>query len=169
MKRLSLLFVAGFVLFVNVGVVKGEFQMIEDGKKVKFNYTLTVKGEIADTSEGRGPLEYVHGQGKIIKGLESQLKGLKVGDEKTVVVSAEDGYGPVDPNAVVDLPKSNLAPDVAPEKGMVLQMQPKDGQVIPGTVEEVDEETLKANEALIEWIEALDDVDVVYHNMAMPS
>lgn len=37
--------------------------------------------------------------------------------------------------------------------------------MIPKAYVECDAETIKANEALIEWLEALDDVDAVYHNM----
>lgn len=38
-------------------------------------------------------------------------------------------------------------------------------EMIPKVYVECNEEVLKANEALIEWLEALDDVDNVYHNM----
>lgn len=38
-------------------------------------------------------------------------------------------------------------------------------QMIPKSYIEVDEENAKANLALIEWLENLDDVDAVYHNM----
>jgi len=38
-------------------------------------------------------------------------------------------------------------------------------EMIPKNEVQCDEETVKANEALIEWIEDLDDVDAVYHNM----
>ncbi len=38
-------------------------------------------------------------------------------------------------------------------------------QMIPKSYVEVDEETGAANLALIEWLENLDDVDAVYHNM----
>lgn len=38
-------------------------------------------------------------------------------------------------------------------------------EMIPRVYVECDEEAAKANLALIEWIEALDDVDEVYHNM----
>ncbi|MGE5196859.1 MAG: YebC/PmpR family DNA-binding transcriptional regulator [Anaerolineae bacterium] len=41
-------------------------------------------------------------------------------------------------------------------------------EMIPKTLVECDEETARANLALIEWIEALDDVDAVYHNMKLP-
>ncbi|MDR3624340.1 MAG: YebC/PmpR family DNA-binding transcriptional regulator [Chlamydiales bacterium] len=38
-------------------------------------------------------------------------------------------------------------------------------EMIPKTYVEVDEETAKANFGLIDWLEDLDDVDAVYHNM----
>jgi YebC/PmpR family DNA-binding regulatory protein len=38
-------------------------------------------------------------------------------------------------------------------------------EMIPKVWVECDEETVKANLALIEWIEGIDDVDEVYHNM----
>lgn len=41
-------------------------------------------------------------------------------------------------------------------------------EMIPKVYVDCDEETMKANLALIEWLEQLDDVDVVYHNMNLP-
>lgn len=40
-------------------------------------------------------------------------------------------------------------------------------EMIPKNLVECDEETGKANAALIEWLEGLEDVDAVYHNMKM--
>lgn len=41
-------------------------------------------------------------------------------------------------------------------------------EMIPKVYVDCDSETIKANLALIDWLEQLDDVDVVYHNMNMP-
>ncbi len=41
-------------------------------------------------------------------------------------------------------------------------------EMIPKTYVECDMETAKANLALIEWIEQLEDVDAVFHNMKIP-
>ena len=82
--------------------------MIKEGSKVKFDYTLTVDGNVADTSAGRGPLEYTHGAGHIIPGLEKELLGLKVGDKKTVKVAPEEGYGKVLEEAIRRVPKSSI-------------------------------------------------------------
>lgn len=41
-------------------------------------------------------------------------------------------------------------------------------EMIPKVFVDCDEETIKANEGLIEWLEDIDDVDAVYHNMNLP-
>lgn len=79
--------------------------MINKGAKVKFDYTLTVDGKVQDTSAGRGPLEYTHGEGQIIKGLEEVLEQMNAGDKKTVHVEAEKAYGPVLQEAIKRVPK----------------------------------------------------------------
>jgi len=82
--------------------------MIKQGSKVKFDYTLRVDGDVRDTSQGRGPLEYQHGAGHIIKGLEKELEGMKAGEAKTVKVSAKEGYGEVNPAAKKMIPASSV-------------------------------------------------------------
>ncbi len=82
--------------------------MIKDGSKVKFDYTLTVDGQVADTSAGRAPLEYTHGAGHIIKGLEKEMTGMNVGDKKTVTVKPEEGYGLVLEEAIRRVPKTSI-------------------------------------------------------------
>lgn len=119
--------------------------MIENGKTVKFHYTLSVKGDVVDSSKDKDPLQYVHGEKKIIPGLERELTGLEVGAQKKVVVGPEDAYGPVDPNAFADIPRKMLAPDVEPKNGMMLQVPAKDGKMLTGTIVEVQDETLKLN------------------------
>lgn len=41
-------------------------------------------------------------------------------------------------------------------------------EMIPKTCVDVDVETAKANVALIDWLESIEDVDAVYHNMNLP-
>jgi len=56
---------------------------IENGKKVKVDYSISVEGVgVIESSESRGPLEYVHGKHSLPMGLETQLKGMGQGEEK---------------------------------------------------------------------------------------
>ena len=65
---------------------------VENGKKVTFHYTLTIDEKVIQTSEGRQPMSYTHGSGQIIPGLASEIEGMNEGEEKRVMVSAQDGF-----------------------------------------------------------------------------
>ena len=116
--------------------------VVAKGKKVTFDYTLTVDKQVVETTTGKKPLEFVQGEGMLIPGLEKELAGMKVGDSKTVVVKPEDGYGAVNPQLVREFDKAKLPTDMKPEKGMVLEMQDPQGQAYPCTIAEVKDKTV---------------------------
>lgn len=140
LKVLLCIFV--FCAGMHAGMLKGEEIDIEKGSKVSFDYTLTVDGEVVDSSDGRDPFTYTHGEGQIVPGLERNLEGLHVGDEKEVSVSPEEGYGVVDPNAFKDVPRSTLPPNVNIDPGMMLQAQNPNGNVITVKVIELKDDTV---------------------------
>jgi FKBP-type peptidyl-prolyl cis-trans isomerase SlyD len=84
----------------------------------------------------------VHGEGKIIPGLASELEGMKEGQEKTVEVSPEGAYGKEDPEAFKEISKSSLPEGLEPKAGMMLQMQGPEGQPVPVKVAEVKDEAV---------------------------
>lgn len=53
-------------------------------------------GELFDTTDGDEPVMIIQGRGHIVPGLESALYGMRIGDEKDVVVDADEGYGEYD-------------------------------------------------------------------------
>ncbi|MBI4597654.1 MAG: peptidylprolyl isomerase [Candidatus Omnitrophica bacterium] len=118
---------------------------IQNGMMVQIDYTLTVDGAVVDSSQGRSPLSYVQGQGEIIPGLEKQLAGLKVGDARDVTVAPEEGYGAVDPQAYVEVPKTQLPPEMTPAVGLALQGTSKNGQPFRATISKVDKDTVILN------------------------
>ncbi len=66
---------------------------IQDNTVVQFSYKLTVDGEEVESNL----LEYLHGHGNIIPGLENELAGMQEGESKKVLVQAADAYGEFDP------------------------------------------------------------------------
>lgn len=100
--------------------------MIKDGSKVKIHYTLTVEGEVADSSRDGDPLEYEHGSGMIIVGLEEQLLGKKPGDAFQATIPPAKAYGEHAAEAVQEVPKESFG-----EKSDQLQV----GGVVTGEVE----------------------------------
>jgi len=111
---------------------------VEKDRVVAIEYILKDdEGKVLDQSGGRGPLEYLHGHGNIIDGLESALAGKVAGDAFEATIEPKDGYGEFDETRVFEVPKSELGPQVKPQKGMVLTMTAPSGTRIPVTVVKV--------------------------------
>jgi len=121
---------------------EGERMVVENGRSVSFDYTLTVDGEVVDSSKGAQPLQYTHGEKQIISGLAKQLEGMGVGDEKIVEVMPEEAYGTVDLKAFREVPKTSLPEGAEPEVGMFLEVQGPDGKGFPVKVSEVKENSI---------------------------
>lgn len=110
---------------------------VEKDRVVGIEYVLKDdEGQVLDQS-GRTPLEYLHGHGNIIDGLESVLSGKSAGDSFEAAIEAKDAYGERDESRVFEVPKSDLGPQVQPQKGQVLTMTSPSGVRIPVTVVKV--------------------------------
>jgi len=110
---------------------------VSAGKQVTIDYTLIVNKEVVETSVGKTPLVYVVGSHSIIPGLESQLTGMRLNEEKDVVVAPKDAYGDVDPKALKEFPKTALPKGMDPKVGMILQATAPDGSQFPAKIAEI--------------------------------
>lgn len=116
---------------------------VSDGLIVSLDYALRLDdGEVIDTSAGREPLDYLHGSGQIIPGLEQELHGLAVGDEKDVEVAPADGYGLRDADAFQEIPMAAFPPDAELEPGMAFELLSNSGDPITAFVAEVRPESV---------------------------
>jgi FKBP-type peptidyl-prolyl cis-trans isomerase SlyD len=76
---------------------------------VAIDYTLKdSSGAVLDSSQGREPLRYLHGNGHVVSGLESALEGAKPGDRLEVSLDAGDAYGERDERLVVQVARSQF-------------------------------------------------------------
>ncbi|MFP1630328.1 peptidylprolyl isomerase [Zhengella sp. ZM62] len=115
----------------------------KNGDNVKIHYTGTLAdGTKFDSSEGRDPLAFQLGAGQIIPGLEKEIAGMAVGDQKTVTIAADEAYGERDPRQVQQVPRNALPPDLEPQVGMQLQAQTPNGVPVQLIVIEVAEDTI---------------------------
>ena len=117
---------------------------------VLIHYTLTNDaGETLDSSAGREPLAYMHGQGNIIAGLEAALVSRSAGDKLNVRIAPSDGYGDVDPSLVQEVPRSALRGIDDVTVGMRLQTQSARGpQVVVVTAVSDESVSIDANHPL---------------------
>jgi FKBP-type peptidyl-prolyl cis-trans isomerase SlyD len=118
-------------------------QKVAANMAVSMDYTLTVDGEVLDSSKENGPLEFLQGYGNIIPGLESALDGMAIGESKDLVVAAKDGYGESDPKEIKDVSRDEFPEEIPLKPGVNLEMKDEDDNVLHGTILEVGEENIK--------------------------
>lgn len=126
-------------------------QQANTGDKVKVHYHGRLRnGETFDSSQGRDPLEFEVGAGQMIKGFDDGVKGMKVGDKKTVEIGPDDAYGQREEENLIEFPKDQFPPDMKPEPGMQLMLGNDQGQQFPVVVAEVKDDSvvLDANHPL---------------------
>ena len=80
--------------------------VVESGDTVKFHYTGSCDGRVFDTTyedvareagiynkeKYYGPVEVLVGAGRVVKGLEEALEGMRLMEEKEVVIPPEKGF-----------------------------------------------------------------------------
>jgi FKBP-type peptidyl-prolyl cis-trans isomerase SlyD len=122
-----------------------------ENKVVSIDYTLKDdEGNVVDTSQGSEPLSFIFGNGSIIPGLEKAIAGKGEGDEISVSVEPEEGYGEYDESLILQVTKDKFQEPDNIQEGMQVQAQGQDGQVQILTIKAVDgaQVTLDANHPL---------------------
>jgi len=113
---------------------------IEDHNVVVLHYTLKdAKGTVIDQSND-GSFAYLHGVNNIIPGLECALAGKKAGDELTVIVKPEEGYGLREESKLQEVSKTMFESNSDIVVGSQFHAQEPGGEVLVVTVMEVNDE-----------------------------
>lgn len=124
-------------------MIGNKITQVAENLIVTIEYTLTVGKEILDSSDEEGPLEYLHGFANIIPGLEKELLGMRVGESKKVTVAPADGYGELEEDALMDVPRAEFPDDFPIEEGVELEIMDDDENIVLVTIVEVGDENIK--------------------------
>jgi len=104
---------------------------VKKGDIVNVHYTGKLEdGTVFDSSAGGAPLEFKMGEGEFLKGLEDGVLGMETGEEKTIRIPAEEGYGVYMKEKVFEFAKDRAPENFNPEIGQELQMYRADGMPI---------------------------------------
>jgi len=126
-------------------------QQVKNGDIVRVHYhgKLT-DGTTFDSSEGLTPLEFEVGAGMMIPGFDSGVLGMSIGEKKTINIPAEEAYGLVQDDLLMEFPIDRFPPDMKPEVGMTLNMSNGQGQQFPVVIADVKDDVviLDANHPL---------------------
>lgn len=104
---------------IKTDTVVGKGKEAVAGKSVEVNYTGWLhepkapnqRGKQFDSSVGRGPFSFPLGGGRVIKGWDEGVAGMKVGGKRTLVIPPELGYGARGAGGVIP-PNATLVFDV---------------------------------------------------------
>ena len=122
-------------------MTNNEINTIEKNIVVTMEYSLEVNGQEIDN----GPIQFIQGHGNIIKGLEVEVEGMKLGEEKEVFVKAEDAYGSYDPEMEFDVSLSSFPEDFEIKLGQPMRIQDGEGHIFTGVAVAITDETVKLN------------------------
>ena len=115
---------------------------VQEGSIVSIEYTLTDDGgKVIESNVGKEPLTYIHGAGQIVRGLEKELYGMKLGEQKKISVKPEEGYGLSDRSAVQEVLREKI-PTESQQVGATLMTKAPDGRTIPMRIQEIREKTV---------------------------
>ena len=134
MKKLIIILLASVILFS--GCVGPDAATV--GDKVYVDYTGTlVDGTVFDTSiesvamknnmfiAGRQykPLQFTVGNGEVVQGFDEGVIGMKAGETRTLTISPELGYGPLNPDSINVYPREDFVPTKLPRTIEISQEQ----------------------------------------------
>jgi peptidylprolyl isomerase len=123
----------------------------KDGDRVRVHYTGRLEGgQVFDSSRGGEPLEFTVGAGEVIAGFDEAVRGMSVGETKTVEIEPEDAYGPRREGLVATIERERAQFPVEPQVGMNLALPLQDGSQLEVVVTEVTPEhvTIDGNHPL---------------------
>ena len=118
---------------------------VTDGNSVKLHYKGTFPdGEIFDNSRNRAePLEVLVGSGRLLTAFEEALIGMKEGQIKSIKLTPEQAYGPINPEATMTVAKSNFPSNFEFEVGYPVRgVSPQGQQVMAKITSFTDDEVV---------------------------
>jgi FKBP-type peptidyl-prolyl cis-trans isomerase 2 len=116
---------------------------IAKGLIVSIEYELkVVDGDVIESSTKTGPLRYVHGDGKMLAGLEKRLEGLSAGEERRGKIPAEEAFGTEDSLPLKEMARAEFPAGATPKAGLVFQAKSARGDAINFKVVSADEQKI---------------------------
>lgn len=126
---------------------------IKKGDVIKVQYEGTFEdGKVFDSTKMNGgePLKFQVGAQQLIPGFDMSVIGKEVGEEYQIKVDPSEGYGPVVPDLIKEVPRDQFPTAEEPEPGKMIVLRHPQGFERMATITKVtdDEITLDLNHPL---------------------
>ena len=113
--------------------------MISEGTRVTLNFALVLDdGSEIDSNFEKEPASFSVGDGSLLPGFERALFGLKSGDEATLEILPEEGFGQPNDNNLQTIKRDQFDAGAELEEGMVFSFADAAGGERPGVVKTFD-------------------------------
>lgn len=129
--------------------------IIGKDKVVSVDYHLSTKNpgtgleELVEKTDKDNPFVFLQGSGGLLEEFEKNLSGLKTGDNFDFIITAENGYGKIDPEYVVSIPVDAFKGEDGTmdlemiKVGNMLPMMDSEGNRMQGMVREITGEAIR--------------------------
>ncbi len=114
----------------------------ENGNRVKIHYTTKLEsGRIIDTTKGDRPVQIKIGR-NLVPLLENAVKGMEIGQVKTISVPPDKTHGEWRKELIVDVKRSKLPKNAKPSIGHELPVQKPDGSPVNAVIVDIKKDVL---------------------------
>ncbi len=124
--------------------------------EIEFQLALVDKTIVEATQEGE-TLRFTIGDGTFLNRIEEMLVGLELGTTAKFTLGAERAFGLSDPGNFQTMARSDFSADIDLNPGHVIGFNTPTGEEIPGTVHEVDGDSV-----IIDFNHPLADATIVF-------
>ncbi len=119
----------------------GKNTVIGPNKRVTLHFSVVLlDGTVMDSTKTKGPATFVVGDGNLLPGFEQSIFGLKAGDKRSVVLDAEQAFGPYNDDNMQRMHRSKFDENILLEPGVMISFADKSKAELPGVVKSVEEE-----------------------------
>jgi len=97
------------------------FVVAAPGDTVSVAYTGMFENKtVFDTNTNTSPISFTVGSGKMITGFDAAVRGMKIGEKKTVTIPYDQAYGAYNPELVQIVPKDRFPANLTLHTGQEL-------------------------------------------------
>jgi len=110
---------------------------------VRVHYTVRLDSDtVVGSTKDEEPLQFTLGKGQVVPGFEQAVVGMNSGESKTVLVPADQAFGPHLDEMVVVVDRGRLPEGLNPKEGDRIQLQSRSGETVTVAVMDVSESTV---------------------------
>ena len=112
---------------------------IAQGSQVTLHFAIKLEnGDVVDSTFDKQPASFTVGDGSLLPGFEMALYGLKCGDQRSLPITPDQGFGQSNPQNVQVMPRSAFAAMELSE-GLLVIFNDAANAELPGVVKACDD------------------------------